>query len=425
MKGISMNTLIQLKKTIPLLFAAFTLLYFSPVAQGVKPSPTPTPTGASSEDRGNHNSAAEGVNALNPGTTGANNTAHGWSSLLSNTTGDDNTATGLNALVSNTQGSYNTANGVGALGSNTTGDYNTAVGWHALPNNAENTGNVAIGEEALRDSLTGWFNTAVGSFAMQSAAPGDNNTAIGVGTLFETTGTGNTAVGGSAMSLAGSGSLNTAIGEEALGAVSTGNFNIAVGYLAGFDLTTGDNNIDIGHRGVAGEANTIRIGTNGTQTATFIAGINGATASDGTAVFIDVNGQLGTVTSSARFKDNIKPMDNASEVLFSLKPVSFRYTKAIDPIGKSQFGLVAEDVEKVNPDLIVRDKGGKPYSVRYEQVNAMLLNEFLKEHRKVQELEADNARQQKQIDALTAGLQKVSAQLEVSKAAPQTVVNNR
>ena len=413
-----MNTLIQLKKTTPLLLVAFTLLYFSPAARGDRPKPTPTPTGASSEDRGNHNSAAEGVNALNLGTTGANNTAQGWFSLAGNTTGNDNTAIGLNALFSNTEGTGNTANGYQALNSNTTGNHNTAVGWRALPSLTEGNFNTAIGEEALRDNHGGWFNTAVGSFAMQSTEPGDDNTAIGVGTLFETTGEGNTSVGTSAMSLAGSGGNNTAIGKESLGANSTGNFNIAVGYRAGFNLTSGDNNIDIGNLGVAAETNTIRIGTNGTQTATFIAGINGATASVGTAVFIDVNGQLGTLTSSARFKDNIKPMDNASEVLFSLKPVSFRYTQAIDPVGKPQFGLVAEDVEKVDPDLIVRDKAGKPYSVRYEQVNAMLLNEFLKEHRTVQELksivakqEATAAQQQKQIEALTATVQKVSAQL--------------
>jgi hypothetical protein len=157
--------------------------------------------------------------------------------------------------------------------------------------------------------------------------------------------------------------------------------------------------------------------------ACFIGGINGQTTTSGTAVFINSSGKLGTITSSKRFKDNIKPMDKASEALFSLKPVTFRYKKEIDSAGTSQFGLVAEDVEKVNPDLVVRDQEGTPYTVRYEAVNAMLLNEFLKEHRKVEEFEANAARQQKQIERLTAGLQKVSAQLEASKPAPQ-VVNN-
>jgi hypothetical protein len=164
--------------------------------------------------------------------------------------------------------------------------------------------------------------------------------------------------------------------------------------------------IGVGVPGVAGESNSC-----------YIASIFNQTSASGTQVFINSNNKLGTSTSSKRFKEEIKPMNNASEALFSLKPVSFRYKQDIDPDRKGQLGLIAEDVEKVNPDLIVRDKEGKPYSVRYDQVNAMLLNEFLKEHRKVEQLE-------KQIEVLTAGLHKVSAQLEVTKHAPQTVLNN-
>jgi len=162
-----------------------------------------------------------------------------------------------------------------------------------------------------------------------------------------------------------------------------------LGIFAGHDLTTGDNNIDIGNNvgGVAGESNTIRIG-NTDITDTFIRGISGATVASGVAVLVAVNGHLGTVTSSKRFKEDIKLMDKASEALFSLKPVTFRYKKELDPAGTQQFGLVAEDVEKVNPDLVVRDERGKVNTVRYDQVNAMLLNEFLKEHRTVQELES-------------------------------------
>jgi hypothetical protein len=156
----------------------------------------------------------------------------------------------------------------------------------------------------------------------------------------------------------------------------------------------------------------------GTQTATYIAGISGATVPDGVGVIVDADGHLGTVVSSARFKAEIKPMDKASEAVLALKPVTFRYKHELDPAGIPQFGLVAEEVEKVNPDLVARDEQGKPFSVRYEAVNAMLLNEFLKEHRKVERLE-------KQVALLTAGLHKVSAQLEVSKAAPQTVLNNQ
>src|SRR5262249_11120669 len=207
---------------------------------------------------------------------------------------------------------------------------------------------------------------------------------------------------------------------------------------AGFN-TTGRNNIDIGNAGVADESNTIRIGTVGTQTATYIAGISGATVPGGVGVIIDSSGHLGTTTSSERYKENIQPMDKASEAILSLKPVTFRYKHELDPNGIPQFGLVAEEVEKVNPDLVARDEQGKPYMVRYEAVNAMLLNEFLKEHRIVQEREAiiaqlraavakqeaSEAQQQKQIEALTAAVQTVSAQIELSKAAPRTVLNNR
>jgi uncharacterized coiled-coil protein SlyX len=220
---------------------------------------------------------------------------------------------------------------------------------------------------------------------------------------------------------------------------------VALGLSAGFFQTTGSNNVYIGggQSGVAGESNTIHIADSTNPgvaaTACYIAGIFGQTSADGVAVFINSDHKLGTATSSKRFKKDIRPMDSASKELFALKPVSFRYKEDIDAAGKTQFGLVAEDVEKVNPDLVVRNKEGKPYSVRYDQVNAMLLNEFLKEHKKVEQQqavisqlqsmvakqEANAARQQKQIDALTAGLQEVSAQLELSQAAPQTVLNNR
>ena len=204
---------------------------------------------------------------------------------------------------------------------------------------------------------------------------------------------------------------------------------------AGADLTSGDDNIYIGATagsGVASESGTIRIGDPEFVAACYIAGINGQTASDGAAVFVDANGKLGTVTSSARFKDDIKPMNNASESILALRPVTFRYKKQIDVNRTPQFGLVAEDVANVNPDLVVNGRDGKPYTVRYEAVNAMLLNEFLKEHKafvaqqyNMEKLQATVAHQQKQIEALTAGLQKVSAQLEMGKPATQTVLNNQ
>ena len=198
-----------------------------------------------------------------------------------------------------------------------------------------------------------------------------------------------------------------------------------MGYEAGWYLQWGSNNIYIGSGSSSlSEDGRIRIGVPGIQKATFIAGISGVTVPTGVPVIIDIHGHLGTTTSSAHFKDEIKPMDKASEAILALKPVTFRYKHELDPAGIPQFGLVAEDVEKINPDLVARDNAGKAYTVRYEAVNAMLLNEFLKEHRRNEQLEATIARLQNQIEALTAGLQKVSAQLEVSKSAPQTVLNN-
>ena len=216
---------------------------------------------------------------------------------------------------------------------------------------------------------------------------------------------------------------NTAIGYFASVNQTTGGNNVALGFNAGFVQTTGSDNVYIGANifGVAGESN-----------ACYIKSIFSHTTASGIPVLINSNNKLGTTTSSKRFKEDIKPMDKASEALFALNPVTFRYKKEVDATATPQLGLVAEDVEKVNPDLVVRDQEGKPYSVRYDQVNAMLLNEFLKEHRKVQKLETNDAEQQREIKALVATvkeqaaqIQKVSAQLELNRLAPQTVLNNR
>ena len=234
--------------------------------------------------------------------------------------------------------------------------------------------------------------------------------------------------------LAGS---NTAVGTNAL-ANNTGTQNIALGASAGVNLTTGNYNICIGNKGYAGENRRIRIGTQGTQYDTYIAGISGVVVPNGVSVLIDSTGKLGTTTSSARFKENIQSMGKASETILALKPVTFHYKKELDADRVPQFGLVAEEVEKVNPDLVVRGEDGKVMTVRYEAVNAMLLNEFLKEHRTVaeqqakaveqqstiDELKTTIAKQQKQIEALTAGLQKVSAAVELNKAAPTQVADN-
>src|SRR5437870_5215557 len=232
-------------------------------------------------------------------------------------------------------------------------------------------------------------------------------------------GSSNNAIGNEALLNNTTGNSNTAIGFNALESNSTGSNNIALGVQAGINVS-GNNNIDIGNAGVAGESSRIRIGMKPAQKATFIAGISGVTVANGVGVIVNTQGQLGTVVSSARFKEAIKPMDKISEAILALKPVTFRYKHELDPDGIPQFGLVAEDVEKVNPDLLARDDQGKPYTVRYEAVNAMLLNEFLKEHRTVQEQGATIARLEKQIEALTAGLQKVSAQLELNQRAPKT-----
>jgi hypothetical protein len=438
-----------------LIAVALLCLVILPQTQAVNPPPDGGYPGGNT---------AEGQAALLALTTGAYNTAVGFYSLLDNTTGELNTAVGAATLITNT-GDSNTAIGAGALFSNTTGDENTATGafalfgnggssntatgFGALQDNGNGNRNTAVGAAALINNVFGNDNTGTGYQALWGNIKGINNTAMGSQALTSNTADGNTAIGddslqnnteGSENTATGDGALinnttgnnNTADGSLALQFNDTGSGNIAVGNQAGINLITGDNNIYVGNEGGDIESGTIRIGTEGTHTATFIAGINGATASGGTAVFVDMNGQLGTVTSSARFKDNIKPMGKASQSVLALKPVTFRYKKEIDPAGTSQFGLVAEEVEKVNPSLVVRGKDGKPYSVRYEAVNAMLLNEFLKEHSKVeqqdhriQKQDATIARLEKEIGVLTAGLQKVSAQLEVSKPAPQTVLNDQ
>jgi len=445
------SPLLQAFLLIPL-FVGLICFELSPTAQGQLPSPTP--------DGGYPNeNTAEGTNALFRVTSGNHNTATGFESLFSNTIGSANTATGHNTLGSNTSGNHNTATGGGVLASNTTASENTGTGHHALSANTTGVNNTATGANALASNTTGGNNTATGFQALALNTTGSNNTATGIDALVNnttanfsvaygesalfsnTTGGANTAIGSGALVHNTTASLNTAVGTNALFSNTTGTNNIALGNSAGTNLTTGSNNIDIGSQGVAAEANTIRIGTAGTQTKTVIAGIysKGVASATGVNVKIDSTGKLGTVLSSARYKEAIKPMDKSSESILQLDPVTFRYKKEFDPDGVTQFGLVAEDVEKVCPDLVVRDEEGKPLTVRYDAVNAMLLNEFLKEHRTVQELkstvakeEATIAQQQKGMEVLTATLkeqasqiQKVSDRLEVTKPAPQLVADNK
>jgi hypothetical protein len=299
--------------------------------------------------------------------------------------------------------------------------------------------NTAVGEDSLFSLTSGIHNTAAGYETLFLNSTGFNNTGIGWTALqANTTGSKNTAVGCDGLTKTTTGSRNTAMGVLALVNNTTGNGNTALGFGAGQNLTTGHDNIDIGNPGGPRESSTIRIGMQGIQGNAFIAGISGATVADGVTVVVGSDGHLGTIVSSERYKDAIQPMDKASEAILALEPVTFRYKHELDPKGIPQFGLVAEQVEKVNPDLVARDKQRKAYTVRYEAVNAMLLNEFLKEHRKVeaqyrkveaqdrkvQELETTVTRLEAALKAQAAQIQKVSEKVELNKPAPRIVTND-
>jgi hypothetical protein len=423
-------------RLLPILLTLLSLPLAGHKSQAVSPPPDGGYPG---------NNTAEGQNALLSLTTGVNNTAVGWFSLKSNTDGQLNTAVGAGTLFSTVHASRNTAIGGAALFSDTDGERNTAVGTLALWSNTIGDFNTALGDSALFHNTTGSTNSAIGYQALFQNREGGANTAIGYFSLWlNTTGGGNTAIGDGAL-FASSGNSNTAVGAGAL-QHPAGDSNTALGVNAGVDIS-GSNNIVIGANvfgfggsntiviganvGMLGESNTIRIG-NTDITDTFISGISGTTVASGAAVLVDSSGHLGTLTSSKRFKEEIRPMNKTSEAIFSLEPVTFRYKKEIDPAGTSQFGLIAEEVAKVNPTLVLPDREGKPYTVRYDAVNAMLLNEFLKEHRKNEAQQATIAQLKSGLEALTATvkeqaaqIQKVSAQLELSKPAPQTVLNGR
>ena len=342
---------------------------------------------------------AEGDGALQSLTSGTSNTAIGFDALFSNTTGSNNTATGIGALGSNTTGSDNTANGFGALLLNTTGPNNTAVGFEVLFANTAGFENAGTGSRALFANTIGFHNTADGFSALVRNTTGNHNTANGDDALGHNT----------------TGNFNTTDGAHSLENNSTGSANTALGFGAGNNVTTAGNVICIGS-GVVG-ANV--------SNSCYIGSIFGQTSSGGAAVFINSSGKLGTITSSRRFKEEIRPMAQSSEVLFALKPVIFRYKKEIEPQKIPQFGLVAEDVEAVDPDLVVRDKDGKVNTVRYEAINAMLLNEFLKEHRTVQELKQEISALAATVKEQTAQIQKVTARIDASEPAPQITLNSQ
>jgi hypothetical protein len=407
--------------TFALFAFACSALLPAPKAFGVVPAPDGGYPGGNT---------AEGQAALLSLTSGGYNTAAGFLSLRSDTTGSFNTGVGAGTLVLNS-GDQNTAIGAAALLLNTTGVNNTANGALALLNNSEGSFNTASGANALNSNTTGVRNTANGYGALFGNTTGSRNTANGVDVLFHntegddntgngfqalvsnTTGNNNTAMGAQALVANTTGIYNTAIGLNALQNNTEGDYNTALGYYAGNDVTTAHDVIAIGIAGA------------NVSNSCFIGQIRGVTPqiADAIPVLIDSAGQLGTMSSSARFKKEIEPMEQASEAILSLKPVTFHYKS--DSKGTPQFGLIAEEVAQVNPNLVVRDADGEIYTVRYEAVNAMLLNEFLKAHRRIEE-------QDKRIDQLTAQLkeqalliQKVNDKVELNRSAPQTVANGR
>lgn len=327
-----------------------------------------------------------GYNALAFNTTGSSNVAIGMQSLWKNTTGFNNTALGYQALNYNTTGYTNVAVGFQSLFSNTTGSINIALGANALAYNTTGSANVANGYQSLYSNTTGNYNSSQGFYTLYANTTGSSNVANGNQTLYANT----------------TGNYNTATGTYALFHSTTGSANLGLGYRAGFNITTGSNNIAIGNQGLATDNGVIRIGTAGNQTTTYISGINGVTSTGGVAVYINSSGQLGTITSSRRFKNEIKSMGSVSDRLLQLRPVTFRYKQADEKGGHPlQYGLIAEEVAKVFPDLVQYDKQGKPYTVFYHLLTPMILNELQKEHKRVESVQASH---QAEVTALRAEL---------------------
>jgi Chaperone of endosialidase len=329
--------------------------------------------------------SAFGAWALYGNATGSYNTATGAYALYTNYYGSNNTAAGFWALYGNTTGVGNTASGYYALAGNSTGSRNNATGEGALASNDANDNN-AMGVNALTDNTSGTLNNAMGNYALEYNTTGNNNNAVGYGSLLRNT----------------TGSDNSGQGYFSLEGNTTGNLNIGVGYKAGSSLTTGSNNIDIGNVGVAAESARIRIGTQGTQSATFIAAIAGTNITGGAAVVVSSSGQLGVVSSSQRYKEDIEPMGDVSDRLYDLRPVTFRYRQP-DAEGQKpvQVGLIAEEVAGVLPELVVYNSDGQPESVAYHLLPTLLLNELQKEHRQIeqQQLELKQARELIQVQS--------------------------
>lgn len=373
-----------------------------------------------------------GFQALYSNTTGFYNTASGAEALYSNTSGSNDTAVGYQALSSNTTGVWNIALGSYALMSNRTGGNNTAAGVDALTGNSTGSGNTAFGSESLAANYAGVDNTASGVFALARNTNGGNNTASGAYALYNsygnhntasgayalfantnanfntangyaalysnTTGVQNTATGAQALYNNKAGNFNVALGMSALYA-NTGSVNIALGFRAGYALTTGSNNIDIGSQGAAGDAYTIKIGTEGMQHTAYMAGIYAVPLS-GRAVVVTSTGQLGASSaSSERFKTAIAPMGSDSDKLEALKPVTFHYKS--DPNGPKQYGLIAEEVAKVYPELVIRGENNRIDGVRYDELAPMLLNEVKQEKQQL----ATQAEEIRELRSMVLGLE--------------------
>lgn len=329
------------------------------------------------------------------------NTATGSYALQHNSSGVNDVADGAFALQDNTGGSYNTAVGTSAMQNNTTGNYNTAVGDEALFVNSSGYNNTVVGYEALLSNTTGAYNTATGNQALYTNTMGYENLAAGNRALYSnTTGIDNNATGAGALYSNTTGSYNTADGYDALTNNGTGGNNIAIGYEAGYNLT-GSYNIDIGNIGATSDSGTIRIGTPGTQTSFYAAGIDGVTVSGGVEVFINSSGQLGTVNSSLRFKEDVHDMGDASSAILRLRPVTYRYKQPYADGSKPiDYGLIAEEVAEVYPDLVVRGADGQIQTVQYQKLTPMLLNELQKQHQLLEQMGKTMAQQQETIRRL-------------------------
>jgi len=379
---------IELKRATPLLLITLALfcLGLLPKAQAVEPAApnTALPGG----------NTADGQLALGSVTTGLYNSAFGIFSLLSLTDGNFCTGVGAGTLLSNTADG-NTATGAGALFSNTTGFQNTANGTFALFSNTTGHKNTATGDRALFSNTIGVDNTANGQQALFSNTQGGSNTATGEFALFDNT----------------EGNFNTAVGNDALDSNTTGSNNVALGNFAGASVVTANNVIAIGTGGAD------------VDNSCFIGNIRDVTTAnnDAVPVVIDSASQLGTVSSSRRFKKEIEPMEKASEAILALKPVTFHYKS--DRASRPQFGLIAEEVAEVNPDLVVRDKNGEIYTVRYDAVNAMLLNEFLKAHRAMEEQRKEIDTLKTQLKQQAALIQKVSDEVDLNRSTRRAVAN--